>query len=133
LLQQLFQALLSLPVDYLRKENVHSRENVRKTLTKLHQQQLKTLPLLVTENSTEIRIPGFTLCKELQETILSIQTECTQITAESSALPDDSVHHTSSNDVQIIADPGIPEFPTCVVEEEHHVPPCCGVIYPTDQ
>jgi hypothetical protein len=33
------------------------------------------------------------------------------------------VHHTSSNDVQIIADPSIPEFPTCVVEEEHHVTP----------
>jgi hypothetical protein len=77
----------------------------------------------VTENSTEIRIPGFTLCPELQATILSIQTECTPIAAESSAPPDDSVHHTSSNDVQIIADPGIPEFPTCVVEEEQPVPP----------
>ena len=33
------------------------------------------------------------------------------------------MHHTSSNDVQIIADPSIPEFPTCVVEEEQPVPP----------
>jgi hypothetical protein len=77
----------------------------------------------VTENSTEVRIPGFTLCTELQETILSFQNECTQIAAESSAPPDDSVHHTSIDDVQIIADPSIPEYPPCVVEEERPVPP----------
>jgi hypothetical protein len=51
------------------------------------------------KNSIEIRILGFTLCLELQATILSIQTECTPIVAESSALPKDFVHHTSSNDV----------------------------------
>jgi hypothetical protein len=78
---------------------------------------------VVTENSTEIHIPGFNLCPELQATIVSLQTECTPIAAESSAPPDDSVDHTSNNDVQIIADPGIPEFPTCVVEEEQPVPP----------
>jgi hypothetical protein len=77
----------------------------------------------VTKNSIEIRIPGFTLCLELQATILSIQTDCTTIAVESSAPPDVFVHHTSSNNVQIIADPGILEFPTCVVEEEHFVPP----------
>jgi hypothetical protein len=55
--------------------------------------------IVVIENSTEIRIPGFTLCLELQGTILSIQTECTPIAAESSAPPNDSVHHTSSSNV----------------------------------
>jgi hypothetical protein len=33
------------------------------------------------------------------------------------------VDHTSNNDVQIIEDPRIPEFPTCVLEEEQPVPP----------
>jgi hypothetical protein len=77
----------------------------------------------VTENSTEVRIPGFTLCIELQETILSFQNECTQIAAESSTPPDDSTHHTSIDDVYIIADPSILEYPPCVVEEECPVPP----------
>jgi hypothetical protein len=95
----------------------------QKDLDQITSATTQSPPTAVTENSTEIRIPGFTLCKELQETILSIQTECTQIAAESSAPPDDSVHHTSSDDVQIIADPSIPEFPPCVVEEEHPVPP----------
>jgi hypothetical protein len=45
----------------------------------------------------EVRIPGFTLCKELQETILSIQEECQQIAAKSSAPLDDFVHHSSSD------------------------------------
>jgi hypothetical protein len=72
----------------------------------------------VTENSTKIRIPSFNLCPELQATIVSLQTECTPIVVESSALLDDSMDYTSNNDVQIIADLGIPEFPTCVVEEE---------------
>ena len=77
----------------------------------------------VTENSTEVRIPIFTLCIELQETILSFQNEGTQITEESSAAPDDSAHHTSIDDVQIIEDPSIPEYPPCVVKEECPVPP----------
>jgi hypothetical protein len=67
----------------------------------------------------EIRIPGFTLCKELRETILSIQAECKQIVAESSTPLDDSVHHSSSDEVQIIQDPNIPDFPPCLVVEEH--------------
>jgi hypothetical protein len=66
----------------------------------------------------EIRIPGFTLCKELQETILSIQAECKQIAPESSALLDDSVHHSSSDEVQIIQNPSIADFPPCLVVEE---------------
>jgi hypothetical protein len=66
----------------------------------------------------EIRIPGFTLCKELQETILSIQAECKQIAAESSALLDDFVHHSSSDEVQIIQNPNIAYFPPCLVVEE---------------
>jgi hypothetical protein len=66
----------------------------------------------------EICILGFTLCKELQETILSIQAECNQIAAESSTLLDDYVHHSSSDDVQIIPDPSIPKFPLCLVVEE---------------
>jgi hypothetical protein len=62
----------------------------------------------VTENSTEVCIPGFNLCPEMEATIVSLQTECTAIAVESSAPPDDSMDHTSNNDVQIIADPGIP-------------------------
>jgi hypothetical protein len=56
----------------------------------------------------EIHIPGFTLCKELQETIFSIQAECNQIAAESLAPLDDYVHHSLSDDVQIIPNPSIP-------------------------
>jgi hypothetical protein len=82
-----------------------------------------------------VRIPGFrlcpelqetiffTLCPELQETILSFQTECTQFAAESSVMLDDSAHPMSIDDIQIITDPSIPEFPPCVLEEEHLVPP----------
>jgi len=53
----------------------------------------------------EIRIPGFTLCKELQETIFSIEVECKKIAVESSALIDDFVHHLSSDEVHIIQNP----------------------------
>jgi hypothetical protein len=63
----------------------------------------------------EIRIPFFTLCKELQETILSFQVECKQIAVESSALLDDFVHHSSIDEIQIIQDPIIPYFPPCLV------------------
>jgi hypothetical protein len=77
----------------------------------------------VKENSTKIRIPGFTLCPKLQATILSIQTKCTPIATESSTLPDDSMHHMSSNDVHIIIDPCIPKFSPCVAGEEQHIPP----------
>jgi hypothetical protein len=72
----------------------------------------------------EVRIPSFTLCKEFQETILSLQVECTRMTAESSALPDDSVHHSTSEDVPIISDPIIPKFPPCLVVEERPPSPC---------
>jgi hypothetical protein len=67
----------------------------------------------------EIHISGFTLCKEFQETILSIiQAKCQQIVAESSALLYDSMRHSSSDEVQIIQDPSIPDFPPCVAVEE---------------
>jgi hypothetical protein len=66
----------------------------------------------------EIHILGFTLCKELQETILSIQIECKQIAVESPTLVDDSMHHSSSDEVHIIQDPSIPYFPPCRVVEE---------------
>jgi hypothetical protein len=79
--------------------------------------------VVVTKNSTAVRIPGFTLCPELQETIFSFQNECTQFAAESSVLPDDFAHPMSVDDIQIIADPSIPEYPPCVLEEEHLVPP----------
>jgi hypothetical protein len=66
----------------------------------------------------EICIPSFTLCKELQETILLIQARCNQIVVESSAPLDDFVHHSLSDDVQIIPDLGILEFPPCLVVEQ---------------
>jgi hypothetical protein len=37
--------------------------------------------------------------------------------------PDDFVHPMSIDNVQIITDPSIQEYPPCVVEEEHPVPP----------
>jgi hypothetical protein len=56
----------------------------------------------------EVSIPGFTLCKEFQPTILSLQEECTRVTVESSASLDDSFHHSMSDEVLIISDPSIP-------------------------
>jgi hypothetical protein len=76
-----------------------------------------------TNNSTKVRILGFTLCTELQETIFSFQNECPQFATESSVLPDDSTHPMSVDDIQIITDPSIPEYPPCVLEEEQPVPP----------
>ena len=38
-------------------------------------------------------------------------------------LPDDSAHPMSIDEVQISSDPSIPEFPPCVVEDEHPIPP----------
>jgi hypothetical protein len=67
----------------------------------------------------ELHILGFTLCKEFQETILSLQAECTRIIAESLALFYDYVRHSPSDDVHIILDPTIPKPPPCVVVEEH--------------
>jgi hypothetical protein len=75
------------------------------------------------ENSIGVQIPGFTLCPEPQETIFSFQNKCTQFIAESSVLPDDSTHPMSIDDIHIIVDPNIPEYPPCVLEEEHPVPP----------
>jgi hypothetical protein len=72
----------------------------------------------LTQKSTEVHIPSFNLCPKLQATIVSLQTKCTPITVESSARPDDSMEHMSNNDAHIIVDPSIPEFPTCVFEEE---------------
>jgi hypothetical protein len=77
----------------------------------------------VTENSIGVQIPGFTLYPELQEAIFSFQNECTQFAAESSVLLDDSMHPMFVDDIQIITDPSIPEYPPCVLEEEHLVPP----------
>jgi hypothetical protein len=71
----------------------------------------------------EIRIMGFTLCKELQETILSIQAKCKRIAPESSALIDDFVHHSSSDEVNIIQTPILADFPPCLVVEEHPLSP----------
>jgi hypothetical protein len=45
------------------------------------------------------------------------------IRRESSMPPDDSTHPMSIDDVQITTDPNIQNYPPCVVEEEHHVPP----------
>jgi hypothetical protein len=50
----------------------------------------------------ETGIQYFTLGKEFQESIFSIQDECKQIGAESSTPLDDSVHNSSSDEVQII-------------------------------
>jgi hypothetical protein len=47
------------------------------------------------------------------------QAECKRIAAESSAPLDDSVHHSSSDEVQIIQNPSIADFPPCLVVEEH--------------
>jgi hypothetical protein len=38
-------------------------------------------------------------------------------------LPDDSAHPMSVENIQIIIDPSIPEYPPCVLEEEQPVPP----------
>jgi hypothetical protein len=38
-------------------------------------------------------------------------------------LPDDFMHPMSIDDIQIITDPSIPEYPPCVLEEEHPIPP----------
>jgi hypothetical protein len=76
-----------------------------------------------TENFPGVRIPGFTLCPKLQETIFSFQSECAQFPVESSVLPDDSAHPMSVDEIQIISDPSIPKFPPFVIEEEHLVPP----------
>jgi hypothetical protein len=38
-------------------------------------------------------------------------------------LPDDSTHPMSVDDIQIITDPSILEYPPCVLEEQQHVPP----------
>jgi hypothetical protein len=75
----------------------------------------------------EVCISGFTLCKEFQETIFSLQAECTRITAESLAPLDDSMCHSLSDDVQIISDPSIPEPSPCVVFEECPPSPCLVV------
>jgi len=53
----------------------------------------------VTDNSTGVRILGFTLCPELQETIFSFQNECTQFASKSSVLPNDSMHPMSVDDI----------------------------------
>jgi hypothetical protein len=74
----------------------------------------------------EVRIPGFTLCKEFQDTISSLQAECQRVAPESSALLDDYVHHSSGDEVQILPDPSIPEFPPCMVVEE--LPPSSSLI-----
>ena len=66
----------------------------------------------------ELRIPGFTLCKEFQDTISSLQEECQRVAPESSSLLDDFVHPSSGDEVQILPDPSIPEFPPCMVVEE---------------
>jgi hypothetical protein len=78
---------------------------------------------IATENSPWVRIPGFTLCPELEETIFSFQSECAQFPVESSVLPNDSMHPLSVDKIQIISDPSILECPPCVIEEEHPVPP----------
>jgi hypothetical protein len=75
----------------------------------------------------EVRIPGFTLCKEFQATILSLQEECTRVTTESSAPLDDFVHPSMTDEVQIIPDPSIPEFPPCIVVEERP-PSSCQIV-----
>jgi hypothetical protein len=38
-------------------------------------------------------------------------------------LLDDFVHPMSIDDIQIITDPSILEYPPCVLEEEHPIPP----------